>query len=82
LYRVLDPASQIVQEVVMLSRTGVGLLDIGILVGLLIPLVAVTFVTGRHLHSGTTIAVFAVLIAAVGVTVAVLLRAVRAAGWT
>jgi len=66
----------------MLSRTGVGLLDIGILVGVLIPLVAVTFVTGRHLHSGMTIAVFAVLIAAVFVTVGVLFRAVRATGWT
>jgi len=66
----------------MLSRTGVGLLDIGILVGVLIPLVAVTFVTGRHLDSGMTIAVFAVLIAAVVVTVGVLVRAVRAAGWT
>jgi hypothetical protein len=70
------------QEVFVLTRIGFGLLDIGLLVGLLLPTVAVTFVVGRHLHSGGMIAAFALLLATIAVIVFAMVRAVRAAGWT
>jgi len=67
----------------MLTRTGAGLLGIGIEVAILIPLLAVTFVVGRYLSSGVTmLLLFVLLIALDSLDVWAIVRSARAAGST
>ena len=66
----------------MLTRVGFGLLGIGIGVALLIPVVAVIFVVGRHLSSRGFIGLFALLVVLAGVLIAGIVQSIRSAGST
>ncbi len=65
----------------MLTRIGWGLLGIGIGVALLIPVVGMIFVVGRHL-SGTTMTGLFGLIALAALLVAGIVRSIRSVGST
>jgi hypothetical protein len=66
----------------MLTRIGFGLLGVGIGVALLIPVVAVTFVVGRHLSGLSMIGLFGLLVLVAALLIAGIVRSVHASGST
>jgi hypothetical protein len=77
------PVRPVEEEVRMLTRRGFGFLGIGIGVPLLLPLLALVYVVGRHLPGASTmwLVLFGLLIVAAVTAVIEIVDSIRSAGY-